>query len=415
MYVALKGIGFRKNLFIALILTFLLPLPSPVQAKDWPFWRGPNRNGITFEKGWDPQALKNGPKILWQANVGEGYSAASVKNGYLYTLGKTDQKNTIYCIEEETGIEVWTFIYDCPVRGYSGTFSTPVIDNGCVYVMDRNGGIHCLEAETGHRRWFVEAIKEFNAIPPKYGFSGSPVINGNQVILNACAYGIALDKHTGKKIWVSPSGKCGYATPVIYAYGNKRCAAIFSHRRINGVSLGTGERLWHFPWIFNDGADSADPVVVGNRIFISTAYRNGATTIDFTNNSPKQLWFKKDIQDEFGSSIYKDGYVYVPHGDTRHRTAYLKCIDFNTGEEMWCRDTGHCSLIYVDEKFVVLNQWGDLLIMEATEKGYKDLVQTKVVQTSGNDRCWTAPVLTNGRLFVRTSKGTLLCVDVSSP
>lgn len=413
MYIALRGMRLRKYTIIFLFFTILQMHPIPTEAHDWPFWRGPNRNGITQEKGWNPQALVGEPKILWQTNVGEGYSSATIKDGYVYTLGKTDQKNTIYCLKEETGEEVWTFTYDCPVRGYPGSFSTPVIDDGYIFAMDRKGGVNCLEAETGKKRWFVDVTDKFDATPPKYGFSGSPVVYGNQVILNACSYGIALDKHTGKKIWASPRGKCGYATPVIYTNEGKLCAAIFAHRRINGVSIETGERLWHFPWIFNDGADSADPVVVGNRIFISTAYRNGAATIDFSNNTPKQLWFKKDIQDEFGSSIYKNGYLYVPHGDTRHRTSYLKCIDFNTGEEMWCRDTGHCSLIYIDKKFIVLNQWGELLIMEASEKGYKDLAQAKVVQTSSNDRCWTAPVLTNGRIYVRTSKGNLVCVDVS--
>jgi outer membrane protein assembly factor BamB len=189
--------------------------------------------------------------------------------------------------------------------------------------------------------------------------------------------------------------------------------AIFSYRRLNGVELRTGKLLWHFPWVFNDGADSPDPVVVGKRVFISTAYRNGATVIDFTNKQPTQIWFKKDIQDEFGSSIYLNGYLYVPHGDTRHRTAYLKCVDFNTGEEVWCRDTGHCSLIYVNDKFVLLNQWGELTIMKASEKGFNDLSKAKVVETSSRVRCWTAPVLSNGRIYIRTNVGDLICVDVS--
>ena len=171
--------------------------------------------------------------------------------------------------------------------------------------------------------------------------------------------------------------------------------------------------LWHFPWVFDDGADSPDPVVVGKRVFISTAYRNGASVVDFSNNEPKQLWFRKDIQDEFGSSIYINGYLYIPHGDTRHRTAYLKCVDFNTGDVMWTRDTGHCSIIYANGKFILLNQWGELTIMEASEKGYNDLSKAKIVHTSSRIRCWTAPILSNGKIFVRTNEGDVVCVDVS--
>ena len=188
---------------------------------------------------------------------------------------------------------------------------------------------------------------------------------------------------------------------------------IFSHRKLNAVKVENGEVLWSFPWVFNDGADSPEPVIVGNKVFISTAYRNGASMIDFTDNKPVQKWFKKDIQNEFGSSIYLNGYVFVPDGDTRHQTAYLKCIDFNTGEEKWKRDTGHCSIIFIDQKFIVLNQWGEVTIMTADENGSRDLASAKIVETSKDIRCWTAPVLANGKLYVRTDVGELVCVGMS--
>jgi outer membrane protein assembly factor BamB len=329
-------------------------------------------------------------------------------------MGNMDGRDIVYCLEERTGREVWRFSYDSAAKSYHGTFSSPVIDGGCVYSSGRNGDVHCLDAKTGKRIWHTNVVEKYGAQIPKYGFSGSPVIEGRAVILNACLYGIALDKATGKKIWASPPGRAGYATPVVYDYEGKKGIVVFSHRRLNGVDLRTGERLWQFPWIFNDGADSPDPVVVGSRVFISTAYRNGGAMIEFTGNRPEQHWFKKEIQNEFGSSLYIDGYLYVPVGDTRHRTAYLKCIDFNSGEELWSRDTGHCSMIYADGKFIVLNQWGKLRIMEATDKGWTDLSEADIIETNSRVRCWTAPVLANGRIYVRTCVGDLVCVDVSS-
>lgn len=403
----------EKKITILVSLILIVFAAGSILGDDWPAWRGPNGNGIFHEKGWDPKALAGGAKILWRIKVAPGYSAVSVKEGLLYTMGNQDNKDIVYCLDTRSGKEIWRFEYDCTVRSYNGSFSTPVVEDGLVYTFSRKGDVYCLDSANGRCCWQVDVCQEFGAQPPKYGFSGSPVIVDDLVVLNANEYGIALDKNTGKPIWASPPGRCGYAAPVIYTYQGRKCVAVFAFRRLNGVALATGDRLWHFPWVFNDGADSPDPVVVGNRVFISTAYRNGATVIDFSNNDPKQVWFKKDIQDEFGSSIYKDGFLYVPHGDTRHRTAYLKCIRFENGEEMWNRDTGHCSLIYGDGKFIVLNQWGKLLIMEASEKGCHDISQAQVVETSSAVRCWTAPVLAQGNIYVRTNVGNLVCVDVS--
>ena len=404
----------KKSLaFPLLLFSMLWRLPFDVTANDWPYWRGPNRNGISNEQGWNPKALEGGANVLWQTKLAAGYSAVAIKDGYLYTLGNSEGRDIVYCLKVDSAEEVWRFAYDCPVKSFLGSFSTPIIDSGCVFVSSRNGDVHCLEALTGKMKWRVNITREFGADRPKYGHSASPVVHGNSLILNACLHGVALDKRTGRKIWASPSGRCGYASPVIYEYRGRRCAAIFSYRRLNGVDLETGELLWSFPWVFPDGADSPDPVVVGDRIFISTAYRNGASVIQFTDNEPRQVWFKKDIQDEFGSPIYRDGYLYVPHGDTRHRTAYLKCIEFDTGKELWSRDTGHCSLIQVDGKFIVLNQWGKLLIMEADEEGCRDFSQATVVETNGQVRCWTAPVFSNGRVYIRTCAGDIVCVDLS--
>lgn len=406
-----------KRFFIFLLFTVIIWLfPDTAEADDWPRWRGPRGNSISNEKGWNPNALDGGAKILWKINVGKGYSSVSVKSGYLYTMGNIDDKDIVYCLNAKTGEEVWRFAYDAPVKNWGGPFSTPLIDGGHVYTLSRKGDLYCLFSGNGQKRWSADITStEYGATKPKYGFSSSPVIDGNKIILNACKHGLAVDKNTGKKIWASPPGKCGYATPVFYTFKGKKCAAIFAHRRINGVDLETGELLWDFPWIFNDGADAPDPVVVGNRVFISTAYGNGGTMLEFTSNNKRanQHWFRKDLQNEFGSSIYIDGYLYVPQGDTRHSTAYLKCVNFDTGKDMWTRDTGHCSLIYVDGKFIVLNQWGELLFMEASEKGYKDLSRAKVIQTSSKVRCWTAPVLADGSIYIRTNTGDLVCVDVS--
>lgn len=400
--------------YLKIFLSIII-LPLQLSAQDWPSWRGPNRNGITNDKSWSYEALKGNPNILWKINVGKGYSSVTVKGDKLYTMGNTELTTEVYCINSTNGKVIWKFDFDCPDRYHYGSLSTPVVENNCVYIFGINGEVFCLDANTGVKKWYGNVVEQYKALKPKYGFTGSPVIEDDLVILNAGKFGMALNKYTGRKVWGSDSlGKAGYATPVIYSYQGEKCAMIFSHRQLNAVRISDGKLLWSFPWVFNDGADSPDPVVVGHRVFISTAYRNGASMIDFKDNKPIQKWFKKEIQNEFGSTIYINGYLFIPDGDTRHKTAYLKCVDFNTGKEMWSWDTGHCSIIYIDNKFIILNQWGLLTVAKANEKGYNELVSAKIIETSEDIRCWTAPVLVGGRLYLRTNIGDLVCINLGS-
>jgi outer membrane protein assembly factor BamB len=86
----------------------------------WPRWRNPNGDGISNETGWDPMALSLGPRILWNAEVGPGYSNVAIENGRIYTMG-TKQQNAVFCIDAETGKEIWTSQFE----GFDEQTSTP--------------------------------------------------------------------------------------------------------------------------------------------------------------------------------------------------------------------------------------------------------------------------------------------------
>lgn len=403
-----------------LFLLYLLLSPG-FGAADWPQWRGPSRNGISHETGWNPYALENGAKILWKSQVGHGYGTVAVVGNRIFVMGSIkDSKDDVYCLDKDTGEEIWRFVYDCPnpngcFESYKGPRSTPVWDESGLFVLSHQGLLHCLDAENGRILWKKDLENAFGAACPKYGFTGSPVIEGEYLVLNACKSGLVLDKRTGQKIWSSEKGRGSYSTPVIFSQDRKRYVLFFAYQRLVCRLLETGEECWHHPWPYvnNDGAASADPVVIGKEVFVSSAYRKGAGVIAFDAAPPEQCWFNRDVQNEFGSSIYADGCLFAPHGDTRHPTAYLRCVEWETGQILWSRDTGHCSLIRVDGKFIVLNQWGVLTVMQADREGYRDYSQAKVMETSRENRCWPAPVMAGGRIYIRSTAGNLVCVDMT--
>ena len=62
---------------------------------DWPRWRGPNGDGISLETDWNPEALTDGPKLLWKTNVGIGVSNVVIKDNYLYTMGSRQRIHSV--------------------------------------------------------------------------------------------------------------------------------------------------------------------------------------------------------------------------------------------------------------------------------------------------------------------------------
>ena len=136
-----------KKVFILSIILFIYISPCSINAQDWPYWRGPNRNGMTDNKDWSYEAFNQGPRILWQTDVGHGYSSVSVNGDYLYTMGNTNKINKVLCLNTKTGNEVWNFEFKSTERVHFGSLSTPVYENNCVYIMGRNGKIFSLDSK----------------------------------------------------------------------------------------------------------------------------------------------------------------------------------------------------------------------------------------------------------------------------
>src|SRR6266404_8230033 len=113
-------------LTIAGIITFAF-LALPARALDWPQWRGPNRTGLSEETAWSSQWPAEGPKRVWEANVGVGYASMSVSQGKLFTMGNVDEVDHVYCLDASSGKQLWQHEYPCSSQdpnGYPGTRCT---------------------------------------------------------------------------------------------------------------------------------------------------------------------------------------------------------------------------------------------------------------------------------------------------
>jgi outer membrane protein assembly factor BamB len=381
-------------------------------AADWPHWRGPQANGISNETGWQSEWSGNGPKPLWTAEVGLGFSSFVVANGRVFATGHADAKDTVFCFDAATGKLVWKHTYpaDLGDKYYEGgTSATPTIDGTHVYHLSRWGDTFCFDAATGKIVWQANVQKETSANIPDWGFAGAPLVHENLLILNVGRAGCALDKSTGKVVWKSEEDNAGYSTPLLRKRSDGLEVILGSGRSYLAVRPKTGELLWEHRWNTNYGVNASDPVVDGDHVLISTGYNKGAALLKIDGSAAVQIWQSRTFRNQFTSSVLIDGHVYGIDND-ENKAASLKCIEFMTGKEKWADpEVGFGSLMAADGKLLVLSAKGDLICAKANPDKFDVISRAKVL----DGKSWSQPVLANGRIYVRNAPGKVVCLDVS--
>jgi outer membrane protein assembly factor BamB len=229
------------------------------------------------------------------------------------------------------------------------------------------------------------------------------------VIINACMHGVALDKKTGKKVWASPSGIGGYATPVVFSRSGKKCVAVFGQKALYGADLDTGRELFRYPWETDYDVNAAVPVVSEGKMFISSGYKRGCALLDVARGGARKIWESRDMANHFGTSVLVRGHLYGITGNAGRGS--LVCLDMKSGKKKWSQKLGFGGWTAAGDKLIVLTEKGDLVVAKADPSKYVEIARGRALKPKG--KCWQMPVLANGRIYCRSSGGQLVCVDVS--
>lgn len=377
-------------------------------SSDWPNWRGPNNDGISTDKQWNPKALANA-KVAWRASLGAGFSTVSVRGELLYTMGNKDGKDIVYCLKAKSGQEVWKHDYACGAGSHPGPRATPAIDGKEVYTVSREGHALCLDAASGAVKWSKNLISDYKAENIGWGISASPRVMGDVVVYNAGRSGICLNKKDGSSVWTS-TGMGGYAWPVPVQSGGKPGLAIFSQKVLVCVDPKTGGQMWSYPWETSWDVNASDPIPVGTKLFITSGYGKGCALLDLsTGKVDKPVWQNNVLKSQFSTPVLIGKHIYGTDGNTGNKDS-LVCLDPETGKEVWRQALGFASMTVADGKLIVLNETGDIFIAEASPDGYKEISSTKGVLPKP---CWVAPVFCGGMIYCRNNKGEFAAVDVS--
>lgn len=389
-----------------------LSLASTATADDWNQLRGPSRNGVSDEKGWTDKWPQSGPKVLWKANVGLGFSGISVAGGRAVTMGNADNNDTVFCFDALTGKEAWKHTYPSPLGDKyfdGGTTGTPTIEKDRVYTLNRWGDVFCFELGTGKIVWTRNVQTDTSAPLPDWGFGGSPAIYENLLVLNVGESGMALEKATGKTVWQSPKKPAGYTTPLIVNRAGRKELIIGSGQGFLGVEPATGKEIWRMKWITQYGVNAADPIVDNDLIFISSGYGKGGALFRPTSEpEPEFIWKTKILRTQLNGAILYEKHLYGVDGDTTD-TATLRCLELSTGKEKWA-DSGHKirSFIIADGKMILVSEPGELFVAPVSSESFKPTVATQIL----GGKTWTSPTLANGIVYLRNARGDIAGVDL---
>ena len=380
----------------AMLTTLLMAATSSDEAPGWPQYRGVHRDGVTpAQVSWP----EGGPRVAWRHPIGDGFSQIAVRGNAVFT-GTSDEENEhLVRFNAASGKEAWRK----PVGGTtvfefgSGPRSTPTLNGDRVYFLGSKGNLVALEASNGNPVWSVDVTERFGASPPRYGYSGSPLVVDDLLIVEVGGKEesslVALDKLTGETKWSTLSRPAGYGSPILMETGSVRQVVLVRMKTLTSLDLG-GKVLWTHE--LEEGA-VAMPIHVGNgRIFVSASGDTGCVMLRVKKSDEgfqvEEVWKNRNMRNHFNTSVVRDGYIYG------FDNATLKCLSVKTGELMWAkRGLGKGSLIVAGGRLVVLSDKGKIVLLDATPEGYLEEGSFQALE----GRSWTAPSLAGGRVYLR--------------
>jgi outer membrane protein assembly factor BamB len=416
----------------AAVATGVAPL-APVNSRDWPQWRGPNRDGKSVETGLLDQWPQGGPRLVWNSrdvnkgkNVGTGYASLAIANGRIYTMGDRDKAGHIICLELETGKVLWATKVSPPYGG-DGPRCTPTVEGNHVYGLSPHGILACVHAGSGDLVWQKDLKKDFKGhMMSGWNYSESPLVDGDKLV---CTPGgkeaalIALNKLTGDVIWkcAAPQDSgAAYASIVVAEVGGVRqyITLLGPELGLVGVDAASGKFLWNYKKVANGTANIPTALVHGDLVFTTTGYNTGAGLLRLIPDSQgnvraQEQYFLKGnkLQNHHGGVIMVGDYIYGGHG---HNNGLPFCLEWKTGVVKWGPErgagSGSAAVVYADGHLYF--RWDNNVVglVEATPGGYylkSEFQLPKGTSTPG----WQHPVIHEGKLYIR-SNDQVLCYDV---
>ena len=379
--------------------------PAAVEAveasADWPGFRGPDRNGVVgggvrIETDWS----QSPPVELWRRPVGPGWSSFAVRGDLVYTQEQRGEDEVVACYKVNTGEPVWehhdaTRFFES--NAGAGPRGTPTLSEGRVYTFGATGIVNVLDAGSGAVVWSRNAASDADAKVPDWGFSSSPLVVGDVVLVAADGKLVAYDRATGDPRWFGPAAGETYSSPHLLTIDGVVQVLQQNHAGATSFVPADGAVLWKHPW---PGFPIVQPAQIANGdVLLSGQSGTGRLAVAHGPGgwTVEERWTSIGLKPYFNDFVVHEGHAYGFDG------RYLASLDLQDGKRKWKGGrygNGQLVLLPDQDLLLVLSDKGDLALVKATPDQFTELARLKAIE----GKTWNHPVLAGEILLVRNDQ-----------
>jgi outer membrane protein assembly factor BamB len=370
---------------------------------DWPGFRGPGRDGVArgarIATDWKAQP----PVEMWRRPVGPGWSSFAVQGGRVYTQEQRGEHEVVTCYDATTGRPVWTHrdaarFYES--NGGAGPRGTPTLSDGRVYTLGATGILNALKADDGSVVWARNAAADTQTKTPGWGFSGSPLVIDETVVVAAGGTLAAYDRATGEPRWVGPKNGCCYSSPHRVTIGGVTQIVLMNGPGVVSVAPADGRVLWQHP--LPTGGRIVQPALTADGDLLlsvgegSDLYRVAVAQGD-GGWKVEERWTSEGLKPYFSDFVVHRGHAYGLDAGT------LACIDLKDGARKWAGGSygsGQLVLLPDQDVLLVVSEQGELALAGATPDRFAELARFPAIK----GKTWNHPVLAGDVLLVRNAE-----------
>ena len=384
----------------------LVKVDEKPPAAEWPGFRGSARDGVIHGVRIATDWTKSPPVELWRRSIGPGWSSFAVQGDLLYTQEQRGDDETVTCYRVSTGEPVWQHrdaARFSETVGGPGPRGTPTLSNGRVYTLGATGILNALDAASGAVLWSHNAAHDTGAQDPGWGFTSSPLIVNDLVVVATSGRLVGYDAATGHRRWLGPAGGAGYSSPHLIAIDGVPQIVLMRGTRTTSVSPADGTLLWEYSW--QPSASIVQPALAGDGDLLivnadtmgGVAMRRLAIAHKPDGWSVEERWTSKGLKPYYNDFVVHNGHAFGFDG------SILACIDLADGSRKWKGGRyGHGQLVLLPDQdlMLVLSEEGEVALVNARPDQFTEVARFKAIE----GKTWNHPALVRDILLVRNGQ-----------